>query len=280
MLRSLFLSLTLEAAPILAQTDPIVHTTADLHQREAKLLAAAKASPGGVAFATNDNSRLLQNPPRRPSPHRRRRTPSGVGRPDDHHRRHRHSRHRRHHAGRSHHRSRRNPRTRHPGRKRSDPPHRRHPHIAANVPHSVKNRPRHHHHLPHHQRKIIYLNQNGMPIFGEALSAPNPGIGTKTHPLLRERTIIGCPILSSLIAKGGIYAARASNETVTTLSRQPNLLSRPSSTQVPKQSNVDVANRRDHKRHDARQSHPPTCPPASGISAPPNIRRNHQTRPL
>jgi mannose-6-phosphate isomerase-like protein (cupin superfamily) len=36
--------------PALAQTtDPIVHTTADLHQREAKLLAAAKASPSGVA---------------------------------------------------------------------------------------------------------------------------------------------------------------------------------------------------------------------------------------
>lgn len=45
------LSLALAAAlPALAQsTDPLIHTTADLHQREAKLLAAAKASPSGVA---------------------------------------------------------------------------------------------------------------------------------------------------------------------------------------------------------------------------------------
>src|SRR5271163_1400809 len=51
--RRLFLSLALAASPLLAQsTDPIVHTTADLNQREAKLLTAAKASPGGVAFDT------------------------------------------------------------------------------------------------------------------------------------------------------------------------------------------------------------------------------------
>ena len=54
--RRIFLSLTLAAAPLLAQsTDPIVHTTADLDQREAKLLIAAKASPGGVAFDTFDD---------------------------------------------------------------------------------------------------------------------------------------------------------------------------------------------------------------------------------
>lgn len=52
----IILSLALAAAlPALAQTtDPIVHTTADLHQREAKLLAAAKASPSGVANDTFD----------------------------------------------------------------------------------------------------------------------------------------------------------------------------------------------------------------------------------
>jgi hypothetical protein len=56
MTRRLFLSLTLAAAPLLAQsTDPVVHNTADLNQREAKLLVAAKASPGGVAFDTFDD---------------------------------------------------------------------------------------------------------------------------------------------------------------------------------------------------------------------------------
>jgi hypothetical protein len=56
MTRSIFLALTLAAAPLLAQsTDPVVHNTADLDQREAKLLAAPKASPGGVAFDTFDD---------------------------------------------------------------------------------------------------------------------------------------------------------------------------------------------------------------------------------
>ena len=56
MTRRIFLSLTLAAAPLLAQsTDPIVHTTADLDQRETNLLAAAKTSPGGVAFDTFDD---------------------------------------------------------------------------------------------------------------------------------------------------------------------------------------------------------------------------------
>lgn len=46
----IILSLALAAAPILAQsTDPMIHTTADLQEREAKLLADAKASPSGVA---------------------------------------------------------------------------------------------------------------------------------------------------------------------------------------------------------------------------------------
>jgi mannose-6-phosphate isomerase-like protein (cupin superfamily) len=49
---SLALATTLSA---LAQTEPIVHTTADLHQREAKLLAAAKAAPSGVANETFDD---------------------------------------------------------------------------------------------------------------------------------------------------------------------------------------------------------------------------------
>ena len=53
--RRIFLSLAFAAAPLFAQTDPIVHTTADLHQREAKLLAAAKASSGGNAFDTFDD---------------------------------------------------------------------------------------------------------------------------------------------------------------------------------------------------------------------------------
>jgi mannose-6-phosphate isomerase-like protein (cupin superfamily) len=63
MLRNIFLSLTLiAAAPLLAQsTDPIVHTTADLQQREAKLLAAAKTSPGGVAFDTIDDFGSYKN---------------------------------------------------------------------------------------------------------------------------------------------------------------------------------------------------------------------------
>jgi hypothetical protein len=49
MLPRIFLILSLTTLPALAQTDPIIHTTADLHQREAKLLATAKASPSGVA---------------------------------------------------------------------------------------------------------------------------------------------------------------------------------------------------------------------------------------
>jgi hypothetical protein len=52
-----FLTLTLAASlPALAQsTDILTHTTADLHQREAKLLTAAKAAPSGVAFDTFDD---------------------------------------------------------------------------------------------------------------------------------------------------------------------------------------------------------------------------------
>lgn len=54
--RRIILSLALAAAPLLAQsTDPLIHTTADLHQREAKLLTAAKAAPSGVAFDTFDD---------------------------------------------------------------------------------------------------------------------------------------------------------------------------------------------------------------------------------
>jgi hypothetical protein len=50
MLRSVFVSLTLIATPLLAQsTDPLVHTAADLQQREAKLIEDAKASPTGLA---------------------------------------------------------------------------------------------------------------------------------------------------------------------------------------------------------------------------------------
>jgi hypothetical protein len=50
--RSIFLSLMLIAAqPLLAQnTDPTVHTTADLAEREAKLIETAKASPTGLAI--------------------------------------------------------------------------------------------------------------------------------------------------------------------------------------------------------------------------------------
>ena len=56
MSRRIILSLALATAPLLAQsTDPVVHTTADLNQREAKLLAAAQANPGGVAFDTFDD---------------------------------------------------------------------------------------------------------------------------------------------------------------------------------------------------------------------------------
>jgi mannose-6-phosphate isomerase-like protein (cupin superfamily) len=53
----IFLSLVLAATlPALAQsTDILVHNTADLQQREAKLLAAAKASPSGVANDTFDD---------------------------------------------------------------------------------------------------------------------------------------------------------------------------------------------------------------------------------
>jgi mannose-6-phosphate isomerase-like protein (cupin superfamily) len=57
MLPRIFLSLTFAAAlPAFAQnTDILFHTTADLHQREAKLLTAAKASPSGVANDTFDD---------------------------------------------------------------------------------------------------------------------------------------------------------------------------------------------------------------------------------
>jgi hypothetical protein len=47
--RPIFLSLAFAAAPLFAQTDPIVHTAADLQQREAKLIETAKASPTGLA---------------------------------------------------------------------------------------------------------------------------------------------------------------------------------------------------------------------------------------
>src|SRR5260370_3248223 len=51
--RSIILSLALIAAPsLLAQT---AHTTADLKQHEAKLLATAKASPTGLASETMDD---------------------------------------------------------------------------------------------------------------------------------------------------------------------------------------------------------------------------------
>ena len=58
------LVLTLAAASLLAQTEPTVHTTADLAQREAKLLAAAKANPTGLASEViddygNDRSMLI-----------------------------------------------------------------------------------------------------------------------------------------------------------------------------------------------------------------------------
>jgi len=51
--RSIILSLALIAAPsLIAQT---IHTTADMQQREAKLLAAAKASPTGLASEAMDD---------------------------------------------------------------------------------------------------------------------------------------------------------------------------------------------------------------------------------
>ena len=51
MTRSLFLAITLAAAPLLAQsTEPAVHTAADLQQREAKLIETAQASPSGMAI--------------------------------------------------------------------------------------------------------------------------------------------------------------------------------------------------------------------------------------
>jgi mannose-6-phosphate isomerase-like protein (cupin superfamily) len=52
-----FLSLVLAVAlPSLAQTtEPTIHTSADLQQREAKLLIAAKASPTGLALDTFDD---------------------------------------------------------------------------------------------------------------------------------------------------------------------------------------------------------------------------------
>jgi mannose-6-phosphate isomerase-like protein (cupin superfamily) len=54
--RSIILSLALTAAPLLAQsTEPTVHTAADLQQREAKLIEAAKADPTGFAVATIDD---------------------------------------------------------------------------------------------------------------------------------------------------------------------------------------------------------------------------------
>jgi mannose-6-phosphate isomerase-like protein (cupin superfamily) len=60
MLRSIVLAIILIApTPLITQTaqttDPVVHTTADLQQREARMLAAAKISPGGVAFDTFDD---------------------------------------------------------------------------------------------------------------------------------------------------------------------------------------------------------------------------------
>ena len=56
MLRSIILSLSLSAAPLLAQnTEPSPHTTADLQQREAKLLATAKAAPTGLGTDIMDD---------------------------------------------------------------------------------------------------------------------------------------------------------------------------------------------------------------------------------
>jgi hypothetical protein len=54
--RRIILSLALIAAPLAAQsTQPTVHTTADLQQREAKLIETAKASPTGFAVAPLDD---------------------------------------------------------------------------------------------------------------------------------------------------------------------------------------------------------------------------------
>jgi mannose-6-phosphate isomerase-like protein (cupin superfamily) len=57
MLRHIFLSLALIAAqPLVAQTtEPTIHTDADLHQREATLAEAAKASPTGLAVGRLDD---------------------------------------------------------------------------------------------------------------------------------------------------------------------------------------------------------------------------------
>jgi mannose-6-phosphate isomerase-like protein (cupin superfamily) len=55
MLLRIILSLAL-TIPLLAQsTDPTIHTAADLQQREAKLMEAAKTSPTGLASATTDD---------------------------------------------------------------------------------------------------------------------------------------------------------------------------------------------------------------------------------
>ena len=52
----LILLCTLLATPLLAQTtDPTIHSTADLQQREAKLMETAKASPTGFAVTTLDD---------------------------------------------------------------------------------------------------------------------------------------------------------------------------------------------------------------------------------
>jgi hypothetical protein len=54
--RNIILSLALAATPLIAQTiDPIVHTAADLQQREAKLIETAKASPTGLAIGRLEN---------------------------------------------------------------------------------------------------------------------------------------------------------------------------------------------------------------------------------
>jgi len=56
MKRRFILSFAFAAAlPALAQTEPTVHTTADLRQREAKLTAAAKKDPTGFAVETLDD---------------------------------------------------------------------------------------------------------------------------------------------------------------------------------------------------------------------------------
>jgi hypothetical protein len=54
--RRIVLSLALAATPLIAQaTDPTVHNTTDLAQREAKLIETAKASPTGIAVTTLDD---------------------------------------------------------------------------------------------------------------------------------------------------------------------------------------------------------------------------------